>query len=321
MNLAAQPLVVDLPLAPLTRELAGRRVIYSQVSVEDGRPDREGEIVAVDALWDSRELFLEQGDLDIAHWAHLPNPLTGRPDLEYRIGVPIAVKRDRNSIYIRGEIFTPEAPPLEGSSAERADLFWAALHRMHPPARYYPSVFGTIKGVEIVMVDDKPVRRITGVEWRSVGFHNKVQHPNVPPVSLDPLGPFAKADGSSLPDTTATLEQVGGLRLTLGQLAKALTIGLPVQTDTGARTGAQALMRESLDGDMRSVTTPAGERVTYLRHKKRLLERIHAGEIAGTRSAIKAALIGDGLDESQAEVITKRFLTDLGRTLHPGGTP
>lgn len=315
------PLIVDLPVAPLTREDAGKRFIYSQVSIENGRPDRQGEIIAIDALWASRDLFLEQGDLDIAHWAHMPNPLTGRPDLEMRIGIPTGVRRDANSIFIKGEIFAPTAEPDPDSSASRAELFWAALHRMRPAARYYPSIFGFIRDAEYLILDGQSVRRVTAVEWISVGFHNRVQHPDVPPVSLDPLGPFAKADGTALEPPDNVLNQLGGMRLTLGQLAKAMTVGLPVSTDPTQRTGISALARESLDKSERDLTHPPDEKITYLTTRLRLLRRIKSGQVKPDRAAIKAALLADGLDGDAAEKVTRRFLTDLGRTLHPGGKP
>lgn len=307
------PVVVDLPFTTKVREEQGRRIIYTKASVENGKPDRQDEIVAVDALWASRDLFIEQGDLDIAHWAHLPNPLTGRPDLEYRIGVPLDVKRDEDSIYVKGEIFQPDSDPLPESSGHRADLFWYALYHQNPPARYFPSVYGTIKGVEIVEHEGRFVRRLSNVEWTNIGFHNRVQHPDVPPVSLAPLGPFAKADRGFA--TNAMLQRVGGIRMTFGTFAKALTVGLPVETNTAARTGLQALMPEQVEKERRKVVAKAEQELTYKRAKVEVARGIVQQEIPTTRDGIKMAFLAVGCSEEDAESFTRRFLTEARRTI------
>ena len=295
----------------MVRELGATRAIYTEASRETGRPDRQQEIVAVDALWKSRELFLEQGDLDQSHWAHLANPLTGRPDLEYRIGIPAAVRREGRSIFVKGEIFNPQLEPPKDSSGERADLFWFSVYSQRPAARWYPSVYGNIRGLELVKVDGKLCRRLSDLEWTSIGFHNRVINPDVPAVSLEPLGPFAKADQGTV---EATVVQAGGLHMDWGTFAKAMTVGAPV-TDTAARTGVQALMREDLDGGVRRVVAQPDKKTDYLKAKRAVLKKLHAREIDPSKEAVARAYEGLGLTKSEARRAAAQLLTEATQTL------
>lgn len=305
----------------MVREIGATRVIYTEASRETGRADRQGEIVAVDALWKSRELFLETGDLDLSHYAHLPNPVTGRPDLEYRIGVPTGVRREGKSIFVKGELFNPQIEPIKDSGGERADLFWFSIYSQRPAARWYPSVYGNIKGLELVKVGGELCRRLSDLEWTSIGFHNRVQNPDVPAVSLEALGPFAKADQGTV---ETTVVQAGGLHMDWGTFAKAMTVGAPITgagamsvgapvTDTAARTGVQALMKEDLDGVRRG--TVAGKRKTYLQAKKTVLQRLRDRSIDPTVAAVAKAYEGLGFTRSEARRAASQLLTEAKQTL------
>lgn len=296
------PLIVDLPhMAKAMQANGQQRNVYFEAS-RGGVVDREGEEVAVEALWRSRELMLDQGDLDIAHWSHLPNPNTGRPDPGYRIGVPVDIKRQGRSVYVKGTIYSNLTPPPPESSGDWAEKFWHSQVGQNPPAKWFPSVYGRIKpgGVEVVEMNGRMVRRIIDVEWHSVGFALRAQHPDLGPVSLEPMGTLAKADNAHQ-GTHDALTAAGGLRMTWGTFAKAVsTVGAPI-TDHAALTGVQSLTKESTEKRTRKVVAAgaAGDaRVARLA----VLRQVKAGNIPATLKGLTDAFkaVGHGADEARA---------------------
>lgn len=274
-NHTAIPIIVDLPHIAKAEQDGKDRLVYAEVS-RDNVIDRENEIVALDALWDSRKLFLEQGNIDIAHWSWLANPLTGRPDPGYVIGKPIDVSRTDLSLFMCGSIFKSRTPPPQGSPAFTADQFWHSIYEQDPPMPWFSSVYGNIKpgGVQILQIDGKPIRKIVGVEWYSVGFAQRAQHPLVGQVSTTPLGNLAKADQGYV----ARAARAGRvLHFNWNTFAKAVAEGVAVssyETNPQAMTGLTALRRESLDPEGRHAGLPDELRyynvakVAVLRHLK-----------------------------------------------------
>ena len=291
----AIPLVVDLPVLAKASQMDGRRYVYFEASRE-GVIDREGEEVAVDALWRSKDLFLDQGNLDINHFSWLGNPYGTGARPEYVIGLPVGVARKGPSIFVKGEIFSSRTPPPPGSNGEWADWFWHSLTELDPPMRWFPSVFGQIKpgGVELVKRGGKTYRRITDVEWFSVGFAQRAQHPALPPVSLEPMGPLAKA--AAYPH--GEVARVGGVRLSWRAFAKALSVGVPV-TDAPLERGVQALAPEDLEGAVHHV-----------------LERVLRGRVPPKREAIAKALEDWGVPKAVAVRAARRLLRQVGHAYH-----
>lgn len=310
MNDAPIPLIVDLPQVAQPATERGRRFVYF-VCTEDGVPDREGEMVAADALWASRDEFMGQGNLDIAHWAWLPNPLTGRPQPEYVIGVPVDVKRAGRRILAKGEVFSNITAPPEDGNGMWADRFWHSQFGQQPPMRYYPSVYGTIVpgGVEMTRVNGQPVRRITKVTWKSVGFWTRVQHPTVPAVTTDPYPEFAKAEDAA--SIQARDAYSGALRLSWGQFAKAVSeVGAPI-TDHAQLTGVQALTRSSVDPRVRQIV-PGGD-VSAKAARVVVLRALKAGRIPATRAALVKAFRSQKLPEDEARAEAESLLHDLAK--------
>lgn len=298
-----QPIIVALPQMAKAVIEDGRRIVYFEAS-RDGVVDRQDEMVAVDALWKSRELMLEQGDLDISHFAHLANPLTGRAQPEYRIGQPIDVQRSANgrSIFVKGEIYQARDTPPPGSSAEWSERFWHSLTGQTPAAKWFPSVYGSIKGVEMVKIKGKPVRRITDCDWFSVGFALRAQHPDLPAVSLNPLGTFAKADGAHAP-TPAALQASCAARgieyMSWGMFAKAVSeVGMPV-TDSALKTGVQALTPESLEKGERNTASPS---LSHAQARIAVLRSVKKGRVGATLPDLTRAYraVGFGANEARA---------------------
>lgn len=297
-----QPIIVGLPNRALSTTEEGQRIVYFEAS-RDGVVDREGEMVAVDALWASRELMLEQGDLDVAHWSHLVNPLTGRPQPEYRIGHPTDVKRSANkrSVFVKGEIYRSLDTPPPGSSAAWSERFWHSLTGQTPPAKWFPSVYGTIKRVEMAKVGGREVRRIVECEWYSVGFALRAQHPELPAVSLTPQGSFAKADNGLFMPTTKDVKRTcagsGAVHMSWGTFAKAVSeVGVPV-TDSAARTGVQALTPESLERTTRRAGQP---KLTYPQAKKAVMRCIRSGTVEVNMRDLTRAFAAVGLGKQEA---------------------
>lgn len=290
------PLIVGLPVVAKAAQMDGRRLVYFEASRE-GVIDREGEEVAVDALWRSRDVFLSQGNLDINHFSWLGNPYGTGARPEYVVGLPLEVARQGRSIFVKGEIFSNRTPPPPGSNGEWADWFWHSLTAMQPPMRWFPSVFGQIKpgGVEMVRKGGRTYRRITDVEWFSVGFAQRAQHPELPSVSLEPMGPLAKA--GSYP-TRLEVARAGGLWLSWGAFAKALSVGIPV-TDSALKRGVQALTRESLEGVARHV-----------------LDAVLRGRVPPKRRAIAKALQDWGFEAGEADRLARKLLRDIGTRYH-----
>jgi hypothetical protein len=296
-------LIVDLPHMAKAAQQGQRRIVYFEASRDDGSEDREGESVAVEGLWKSRDLFLSQGDLDIAHWGHLPSPLTGMPQPEYRIGLPDTVKREGDGIFVRGEIFSSRTPAPADSSGIWADRWWHSVTGLTPPDRWFPSVYGDIHPGGLEVSEDKRGvvrRRIVSVDWFSVGFARRAMHANLPAVSLSPMGGLeamtdvggdllmAKADNRAV---QLAAQRVGALHLGWRQLAKAMTVGLPMskamaevgmpQTDHANLSGVQALRGESLDEKPRK--KPSRK---YLAARLAVLRKLNKGELNLTKGAL-----------------------------------
>lgn len=292
-----QPLSISIGmLAKAELASGGRRYVYFETSRE-GVTDRQGEDIAASALWASRDLFLTQGNLDLNHWSWLGNPYGSGARPEYVIGLPVDVKRTGKSIYVKGEVFGNKTPPPEDHIGHWADQFWHSITAMRPAQRWYPSVFGSVKpnGWRTEQRGGKTIRFMTAVDWYSVGFAQRAQHPTLPPVSTSPLGSFAKADGLVQP-----------VHLTdWGTFAKALAVGAPV-TDSAAKVGVQAVTPESLEGSKRAHRAYEDVHGDVL---KDVLRRI----VPARREAIAKAFMARGCDEFTAAAYAHRLLTDAAR--------
>jgi len=285
-----QSLSVQMPFFAKAEMSSGRRVIYFETSRE-GVTDREGEDIAADALWNSRNLFLEQGDLDISHWSKLGNPPGSGARPEYIVGVPLEVERAGPSIFVKGEIFNPTSPPPEGSQGHYANMLWHSLTEQSPPGRWYPSVFGFIAGDskrgDGAYLDGR-------IEWTSVGFAQRAQHPELPAVNTTPVGPFGQA---------------GTLQMNYATFAKAVqAAGAQSALDGAASlTGVQAIQRESLDPTKRDSTLAEGYTALYKRARKQVLEMIRDGKIKPTISEVANAFTRCGVPLSMAHDFAHRL--------------
>lgn len=289
-----QPLIVTL--APLVKAVddGGQRLIYFETSRE-GVIDRQGEDIASKALWRSRDRFVKDGNFDINHFSWLGNPYGSGMRPEYVVGHPLEVKRDGPSIHVKGFIFKNKTPPPEGSPGAWADYLWHSLTQQHPPMRWYPSVFGSVLASETVKRGDQTIRYITSVDWYSVGFAQRPQHPSLPPIQTAPTEVFAD---------DAKAARAGALVMDFPTLAKAMTVGAPV-TDSALKTGVQALTPESRDA-----APPAYDSIA-----PRIMERLLRRATPAKRDAIHKAFRAAGCDATTAREYTIRLLTEAGKAL------
>lgn len=315
--LIAVPSSIDTLIIPLPHLLAkadpatfaeGRRHLFFETSRE-GVVDRQNEDIASDALWASRKLFLEQGNLDINHWSWLGNPPGSGMRPEYVIGHPTDVKRSGKSIYVQGEIFSSLTPPPPDSNGEWANKFWHSLTQTQPAMKWFPSVFGKIdtRGIEVQQRGGKTVRFITGpMLWFSVGFAQRAQHPALGSVSMLPVGPFANTGIIAKAVDTNRVQLSHNIAvMPLETFAKAITsAGLITSGDAGSLDskgtleGTQALRRESLEGS----GTPS-----YAKLKTKILKMLLNKQIEGTLEHVTEAFKNAGAGE-----MAKKFAVRLG---------
>ncbi|GEM48703.1 hypothetical protein [Deinococcus cellulosilyticus] len=297
MELSRTPIIANLPVMAKAESVGSRRRVYFETARE-GVEDREGEDIAQQALWDSRDLLIEQGDFDINHFAHLGNPYGSGARPEYVIGHPTDVRRSGKSTFVQGEIFQSRSKAPEGSNGDWAEWFWHSITELDPPMKWFPSVFGNILEGKVIKRDGKLIRFITKVEWYSVGFARRVQNPVLREVQTAPLGPFAKAQDATVSYQQKHAAPAGVQCFTWGTLAKAMgSVGATV-TDHAQITGYQSLTPESLEG------------AKYDGLKKRILNKVLRGKVAPKKAAIIKAFEEHGCSPDLAAEFAGRFLTE-----------
>lgn len=289
------PLIVETATLVKAQQFDGRRFIYFETARE-GVIDREGEDIAADALWNSRKLLLEQGNIDLNHWAWLGNPYGTGARPEYVIGLPLDVKRNGKSIFVKAEIFSNTTPPPPNSSGDWADKTWHGLTQQNPPLRLFPSVYGNVKEARVEERNGQKVRFLTKVEWYSVGLAQRAQHPALGAVSLEPMGGFAKAHGLNL-----NPERGQPLVLSMAQFAKAVSSGVATLS---AHTGADMAARTDL-GVYQGVSE---ERTGYNHCAPKVLNAILKGKLKPKREVIQAAF--EQLGARDAQGYTTRLLKE-----------
>ena len=159
------------------------------------------------------------------------------------------------------------------------------------------------------------MRRITKVQWHSVGFALRAQHPTLAAVSLAPVGNLiAKADSAALSSALTAYPDV--LHLDYRTFAKASSEVGQIITDHAQLTGVQALTKQSLDRNVLNGGVAGGTGSTNPRGLKArvvILKAIHEGRLALNLKAIARAFRAQGASESEAATYARKLLADVQR--------
>lgn len=266
-----------LKATPVTE--GGERFIYLEASNES--LDQQGEVVLAKALADSAAYYLRFGNLDIDHYTQI-GARAGIPNYElFEIGRPVDVAVRDGSTFVKGQIYSGTGP-----AADRANAFWSSLTELNPPARWYPSVGGSVIGKSVVIDPATKGKKavINKVRWTNIGFSKTPVNPNLATVSTVPFGALAKslcAEGFDF--------------------AKAVEAGYG--TDSAALAGGGALRKQSLEPGL----------LSYWDFRDGLADLIREGKVSGGKPAewVKVAQERFGMSPDVAAASVERFLGDL----------
>lgn len=279
----------DLLLKATPSEEGGERFIYFEASNEG--IDQQGERVLAKALADSAAIFKAHGNIDLDHLSLLRKGTT--EGVESEIGFPVdAVINDKRT-FVKAQLYKGES-----RLAKNANMVWESLTAISPPARWYPSVGGSVleRGKEFDPLTKAEVTVVKRVRWVNVALSRTPVNQNLGTVSATPVGTFCKSLNSFV-------------------LSKGLEAGYG--TDSASLTGGGALRKQSLDH------TPANY-FDFCEHTSRAIRRIKdksalAGRDGNFSDVRVLKSIADfsastlGLDPSEALAMTAQFLSDLKR--------
>lgn len=272
------------------RQEGTRRFIHFEASNE--ALDQQNEVVMQKALRDSADYFLRYGNIDIDHFT-MVGAKVGIPDYTtYEIGRPVDVKFDGSRTMVKAEIYSGTGP-----AAMHANQFWSSLTEINPPARWYPSVGGSImeKAIEIDPSTKMRKALIKKVRWSNIGVSKTPVNQTVPTVAVMGVETMAKSWGA------------GGL-----DFAKALEASYA--TDATQMTGGAALRMQSLD------SAP----VSYFDFRNKLAEHMLAGKAGqnpGARELVAYCEKTFGLSPADAAEYVERFYRDLKTGLNKRSKP
>jgi hypothetical protein len=268
-------------LKALPVEEGAERYLYMEASNE--AKDYDNEVVMAKALAESADYYLRFGNVDIDHIT-LRGARENIPNYSlYEVGIPEAVKVDHPRTMVKARIYRGE-----GHAAEQANMLWASLTKLNPPARWYPSVGGAVLNkTPHVSPDGDTGMIVTKVRWTNIGLSKTPVNLSLQTATTIPMSSFAKAWGAN------------GL-----DMAKALTAA--ATSDVAELSGGGALGEQSLDKKIHSYWDFREEisRAMRSRIKNPTVERVF-------RYAIDVL----GLAADQAAKWAERFFRELTRSL------
>lgn len=271
-------------------EEGGRRLIYFEASNEG--VDQQGERVLSKALRDSSEHYLKFGNLDIDHYSligrkmGIPNPHA------YEIGRPVEVKVDDRRTFVKAELYRGD-----GDLAANANMVWDSLTKIAPPARWYPSVGGSVlaKSTQIDPDTNDKVTVVERVRWTNVALSRTPVNQHLGTVDTVPMGVFSKSLNALV---LKTLEAGYG-------------------TDSATLTGGGALRTQSLHGAPMTYfefEDALSGHLLQIKNKRPLLSRdsnLRPAKLLKAIADFSASEFGLGPDE--AVEMVERFFMNLER--------
>ncbi len=280
----------DLMLKATPSEEGGERIIYFEASNEG--VDQQGERVLAKALAESASIFKAHGNIDLDHLSLLRK---GTPEgVESEIGYPLDVVVNDKRTFVKAQLY-------KGNSrlARNANMVWESLTAISPPARWYPSVGGSVLA-KSQQVDDSGNKMtvVEKVRWTNVALSRTPVNQHVGQASAAPVGVFAKSmnafvlKGIEAGYGTDSAALVGG-----GALRSQSLHGSPIDYFDGGEHGALALRR--------------------INDKRPLLGRdAKMPDVRVMKSVMGFASASLGLELDEAAEMTERFFADLSRRVH-----
>lgn len=284
-----EQLLADIPdffsvntlLKATPHEEGGERYIYFEASNEG--VDQQGERVLAKALEESAQHFLKFGNIDIDHYtligarAGIPNPMS------YEIGRPVDVTVQGERTFVKAQLYRGK-----GELAKNAEMVWESMTALNPPARWYPSVGGSVlaKSVALDPKTQSKIGVVTKVRWTNVALSRTPVNQHLPAAQTAPVAVFAKSLNGFI-------------------MSKSLDAGYGA--DVATLTGGSALRVQSLDGVPQS----------YFDFRDKLSGAMNRREVAQMTSdgLISFSVKQFGLQPDEATEWVDRFLGDLKSSL------
>lgn len=255
------------------------RFIYLEASNEDR--DHDGEVILQKALSQSADFYLKHGNIDISHYT-IMGPGAGIPNfMEYEIGQPREIRVDGKQTFLKAELYKGDS-----AMARNANMVWDSLTKQDPPARWYPSIGGSVlhKSVKIDPLSKKRTAVVSSVRWNNTALDRCPVNKTVATASTAPVGVFAKAMGGFI---LKGLEAGGG-------------------TDSAALVGGAALRKQSLEGKV----------LSYWDFRERLAKDLRAKNVGQKAGDLVAHAVK--VYQSSPAVASEwvaRFMGDLSHSL------
>jgi hypothetical protein len=225
-----EQLLADIPeflsisemLKATPSEEGGERFIYLEASNEG--VDQQGERVLAKALEDSASHFLKFGNIDLDHFTIIGQRMGLANPMAYEVGRPVDVTVRGDRTFVKAQLYKGT-----GELAKNANMVWESMTQLNPPARWYPSVGGSVlaKSVQLDPATNEKVGLVTKVRWTNIALSRTPVNQHLPAAGTVPLATFAKS--------------LGGL-----VMSKSLTAGYG--SDMANLSGGAAIRMQSLDG-------------------------------------------------------------------------
>ena len=280
-----EQLLADIPeffsvntlLKATAHEEGGERFIFFEASNEG--VDQQGEKVLAKALEDSAQYFLKFGNIDIDHYT-LIGAKAGIPNhMSFEVGRPVDVAVKDGRTFVKAQLYKGN-----GELAKNANMVWESMTAISPPARWYPSVGGSVlaKSVALDPATQQKIGVVTKVRWNNVALSRTPVNQHLPAAQTAPVAVFAKSLNGFV-------------------MSKSLEAGYG--TDVAALTGGSALRMQSLDGVPQS----------YYGFKEKLSGSMNRREVPDMTSdgLILFSVRKFGLQPDEATEWVDRFLGDL----------
>lgn len=279
----------DLMLKATPAEEGGKRIIYFEASNEG--IDQQGERVLAKALAESAAIYKAHGNIDIDHLSLLRK--NQQEGIEAEIGFPVDVVINDRRTFVKAQLFAGNGP-----LARNANMVWSSLTEISPPARWYPSVGGSVlaKSQEVDPDTNQRVTVVSKVRWTNVALSRTPVNQNLGQVSTLPVGTFCKSLGCLV-------------------MAKTLTAGYG--TDSACMTGGAALRKQSLHGATMNYFEFEDSLAEYLgriKNKKPFLSRDgNLPDVKVLKSLAGFSAAEFGLEHDEATEMVERFFLNLVR--------